>query len=91
MSSKQTVLNLVKKTGSSIDLDNDYIGVMAPRGKVFEPGIHYDGYGTGSFGDYTKAEIWSNLADGLRHLQDCEEQGCQDCCVTFVPVVKLVS
>lgn len=88
MSSKQTVLNLVKKTGSSIDLDNDYIGVKAPRGKVFEPGFHYDGYGTGSYGDYTKAEIWSNLADKLRGLEDCEEPGCRECCVTFVSVVR---
>jgi hypothetical protein len=78
MSSKATLENLVKKVGAELDLDYDYVGVMAPRGKVFEPGVHYDGYGIGR-SEYTKAEAYRSLIDGLRHLVDCQELDCRDC------------
>ena len=78
MATKATLENLVTKLGASLDLDHDYVGVLAPRGKVFEPGMHYDGYGIGR-SEYTKAEAYRWLVDGLRYLQDCQEADCIDC------------
>jgi len=82
MATKQAVLKLVEKLGCSIDLDRDYIGVMAPKGKVFGDYMHYSGYGIGSFGDYKKSEVWNNLYYELQSMRDCEG-GCNDGCKEY--------
>lgn len=83
MASKQSLFRLVEQLGCQIDFDPDYIGVMAPRGKVFGDYMHYSGYGIGSFGDYKKSEVYESLTDELSDMRDCEDDECNDGCVQF--------
>ena len=82
MATKQSVLKLVEKLGCEIDIERDYIGVMAPKGKVFGDHMHYSGY-EASRDFYTKAEIWNNLADELSSMRLCESANCNDGCAEY--------
>ena len=82
MATKQSVLNLVKKLGCEIDIERDYIGVMAPKGKVFGDHMHYSGYEV-SRDFYTKAEVWNNLASELSSMRYCENANCNDGCAEY--------
>ena len=83
MATKQSILNLVKKLGCEIDIERDYIGVMAPKGKVFGDHMHYSGYGVGSFGDYKRSEVWDSLSYELSSMRLCEDANCNDGCAEY--------
>lgn len=83
MATKQSLLRLVEKLGCKIDLERDYIGVMAPKGKVFGDYMHYSGYGVGSYGDYKKSEVYQSLTDELASMRDCEDVECNDGCTEY--------
>ena len=81
--SKARLENLVKKLGCELDLERDYIGVMAPKGKVFGDHFHYSGYGVGREEGKTKADAYRDLIDELSSLRDCENPACIDGCAEF--------
>jgi hypothetical protein len=83
MAGKAKLFNLVKKLGCEIDFDKDYIGVMAPKGKVFGDHQHYSGYGVGREEGKTKTDAYRDLIDELASIRDCEDPQCNDGCAEF--------
>lgn len=81
--SKAKLINLVKKLGGEVDLERDYIGVMAPKGKVFGDHFHYSGYGVGREESRTRAEAYQNLIDELSSIEDCQDDECRDGCAEY--------
>lgn len=83
MATKQSFFKLCAKLGCEVDFDRDYIGVMAPKGKVFGDYYHYSGMGVGSYGDYTKQYAYDSITDELASLRDCEDAECNEGCVQY--------
>ena len=72
---KAKITSLAKKLGCELVIENNYIEVAAPKGKVISDDVmHYSGFEIGLF---TKAQIWERLDYELSLIRDCE--GTQSC------------
>lgn len=77
MATKAKVSALVKKLGCELVIENNYVEVAAPKGKVFgDDVLHYSGFEVGLF---TKKEIWERLDYELSFFRNCEGTDFCDC------------
>jgi hypothetical protein len=67
---KAKITALAKKLNCELIIDDNYIEVAAPKGKVFSDDfLHYSGFEVGL---YTKKEIWDRLSFELSLFRDCQ-------------------
>jgi len=77
MATKAKITALAKKLGCELVIENDYIEVAAPKGKIISDDfMHYSGFGTDIF---SKKEIWERLDYELSLIRDCPGTDFCDC------------